>query len=93
MSGPAEVQDWLCRWFERKGPIPGNTPKEKLLTDFFEAGLIDSLAVVELVADIERTFSVRFEDRHYQERRFSTIGGLAELVAELSARKSDSVTS
>lgn len=81
------IPQWLCRWFERKGPLPGATLAAKLATDYCEAGLVDSLAVVQLVADIEKEFAIRFEDRHYQDRRFLTIGGLSELIAELASAK------
>lgn len=83
----ADVQEWLLRWFEKKGPLPGKTPESKLKLNYFEAGLIDSLAVVQLVADIEAAFPIRFTDKHYQESRFSTIGGLAGIISELAASK------
>ena len=82
---PSRAQDWVRAWFERNSPLPEADPEARLRTDFFDAGLIDSLSVVQLVTDIERTFSVRFEDRHYQDSRFSTIGGLADIIDELSA--------
>jgi len=78
-----EISATVCAWFENRGTVPGATPAEKLAVDYFAAGLLDSLQVVELVSHLEQTFSVRFEDRHFQQRRFSTIGGLAEIVAEL----------
>ena len=86
MAGvPSGALEWVRAWFERNSPLPGSTPEDRLRTDFFDAGLVDSLTVVQLVTDIERTFSIRFEDRHYQDSRFSTIGGLAEIIDELSA--------
>ncbi|MBI4679321.1 MAG: hypothetical protein HY748_17235 [Elusimicrobia bacterium] len=84
---PPDVRPWLVAWFERKGQVAGSTLEEKIQTDYFAAGLIDSLGVVSLIADVEGAFSIRFSDRHYQERRFSTIGGLAEIVSELVAVK------
>lgn len=75
------VQEWLKDWFMRKGSVPEGR------TNYFEAGLLDSLAVVQLVADIEKAFSVRFEDQHYRQARFSTLEGLGELIGELSASK------
>ncbi len=90
-EGPGESfrkpREWVRRWFEAKGSIPGATIAEKLAVDYFEAGLIDSLAIVGLVGEIETEFSVRFEDRHYREPRFSTIGGLADIIAELAAAR------
>lgn len=76
--------EWVLGWFETRGPIPGATPAQRAAVDYFEAGLIDSLAVVGLVGELEKAFGVRFEDRHYQDPRFSTIGGLGQIVAELA---------
>ena len=74
---------WLINWFvDRGNSIPGNT-QEQLQVNYFEAGLIDSLGVIELIADIERHFRIYFNERHFQERRFSTIGGLSNLIAEI----------
>ncbi|MBI5202573.1 MAG: hypothetical protein HY925_13365 [Elusimicrobia bacterium] len=80
-----EPKAWLLRWFESKGHVPGATEAEKLAADYFESGLIDSLAIVGLVGELERNYAIRFEDRHYREPRFSTIGGLAAIVGELAA--------
>lgn len=74
-----DARAWLQEWFRRKGPVPA--PE----ADFFAAGLLDSLGAVELVAAVEKEFSVKFEQTHFQQARFSTLGGLAELLAELSA--------
>lgn len=54
-------------------------------TNYFEAGWIDSLGIIELVTDLEVHFGLRFEERHFQDRRFATINGLALIVRELRA--------
>ena len=81
-----EIGRWVCELFEKKGTVPGATLEEKLKTDYFETGLVDSLGVVELIGELEQKYAVRFLDKHFQERRFSTIGGLAEIVSELVAK-------
>ncbi len=73
-----DARPWLREWFGRKGPVPA--PE----ADYFEAGFLDSLGAVELVAAMEKEFSVKFEQEHFQQARFSTLGGLAELIGELS---------
>jgi D-alanine--poly(phosphoribitol) ligase subunit 2 len=87
MADAAEIRRAVLAWFSAKGTVPGASESEQLAADYFAAGLIDSLAVVELVVDLEAKFGVRFEDTHFQQRRFSTIGGLAEIVAEIVAQK------
>lgn len=75
-------KEWLVEWFRARGPLP-ESPEEAARTDYFQKGLIDSMAIVELVTEAEKEFGVRFSERHFQDRRFATIGGLAEIIAEL----------
>jgi acyl carrier protein len=84
MSPPHARSDearWLHDWFAQRGPLPGGD--EALGLNYFEAGLLDSLGVIDLISSIEERFGVRFDEHHFQERRFATIGGLSEIVAEL----------
>ncbi|MEI7752742.1 MAG: acyl carrier protein [Candidatus Omnitrophota bacterium] len=81
----ANPRDWLIHWFERRGPLAGVTPEEKLQTDYFEASLIDSFAVIELITAIEAEFKIKFNETHFQDRRFSTLVGLEALITELVA--------
>ena len=52
--------------------------------NYFEAGLIDSLGVIELITEVEGHWEIRFNEKHFQDRRFPTIKGLSDLIAELS---------
>lgn len=76
---------WLLRWFEQRGTVPGTTPEEQLQVNYFDVQLIDSLGVIQLIAEVEEHFGISFHERHFQDRRFATIGGLSELIAELGA--------
>lgn len=83
-----EPEGWLVGWFARKRSVaPAHVAGE---VDYFEAGWIDSLGIVELVADIEDHFGLRFDERHFQDRRFATVSGLASIVREIrDPRRSD----
>lgn len=78
---------WLLDWFCRRLMPPGSTQEEQLQVNYFEAGLIDSFGVIELITEIEQNFDIRFSEKHFQERRFATIGGLGELIEELTNSK------
>lgn len=78
-----EVQTWLLNWFAARAPLPNLTPEAVLELNYFQAKMIDSMAVIELIADLEEHFNICFEQEHFQERRFSTVVGLASLVDEL----------
>jgi len=76
------AKEWLLNWFQRKKSLPG--PAEKQLElNYFQEGLIDSFGITELIVDVEEQFGIEFSDVHFQDRRFSLIGGLAEIIAEL----------
>lgn len=81
---PEEVV-WLRDWFARLGCRLPDRPEEISALNYFEAKLIDSLKVIELITEIEDHFRIRFSETHFQERRFSTIGGLGALIGELRA--------
>ncbi|WP_456324637.1 acyl carrier protein [Desulfonauticus submarinus] len=74
---------WLLKWFEQRGQVPGETVEEKLKVNYFEAGLIDSFGVIEMISEIEEYFGINFSEKHFQERRFATIGGLKDIISEL----------
>lgn len=78
---------WLLDWFRARGSLPDGIPEELTNTNYFEANLVDSFGVIELILDAESYFGIRFVETHFQERRFSTILGLSEVIAELKGEK------
>jgi len=71
-------EEWLTAWFDRRSPLVELTPE----TNFFTADAIDSFGVIELIEEIEEQFSVTFVQEDFQDPRFVTIQGLAELIME-----------
>lgn len=85
-----QVQEWLTDWFAARAKI-GKPACESLLNiDYFEAGWLTSMEVVEFVTEIEQRFSMQFSDRDMQDARFVTIAGLAELILERSTETTES---
>ena len=89
-----QVQDWLTDWFISRGKLPkkiGETVPETLCnTDYFEAGWLTSMEVVEFVTEIEQRFGMQFSESDLQDPRFVTIAGLAELILARSTQASQS---
>ena len=75
-----EISSWLVEWFSARGKSVGST-RESLQLDYLQSGLLTSLEIVELVAAIEDHYGVQFSEADMQDARFSTIGGMSELVA------------
>lgn len=76
-------QAWLLDWFQARGTVPGDDLEGQLATNYFDAGLVESIDVFDLVEDVETHFGIRLDDAHFQDPAFGTIGGLAGIVAGL----------
>jgi acyl carrier protein len=85
----APVQDWLTNWFVARGKIVKSAPEALYDTDYFEAGWLTSMEVVEFVTEIEQQFGMQFSDRDLQDPRFVTIAGLTELILERATEISE----
>ena len=72
---------WITGWFNSRTAIPDNF--DPVTGNYFEAGLIDSFAVIELVEAVESQFGIRFTEANFQYRRFTSILGLAEIIDSL----------
>ena len=89
----SRVEEWLISWFVARAKI-GRDAAERAAsairsTDYFDAGWLTSMEVVEFVTEIEQQFAMQFSDRDLQDARFVTINGLAELICARSARISE----
>ena len=67
--------------------LPGEDP-ETLSADtpLLSSGIIDSIAVLDMVAWIESTFGVRLEQDDLGRERLDTIALIADLIAERRAK-------
>lgn len=77
-----ELIAWLVSWFGERGQVPSGSREEQVGLNYFDAGLIDSFGVIELISDIERECGVEFSSEDFLDRRFSSIGGLADVLVE-----------
>ena len=67
---------WLLEWFKQRAPFVTLRHDE----NYFNLGVIDSLGVIELIEDMEKTFSVRFTQDDFMDRRFQSVYGLSEIL-------------
>jgi len=51
-------------------------------TDMFESAFLDSVSTVELIASLEKEFSIKLRDEDVFSPRFATIRSIAELLQE-----------
>lgn len=78
-----EYVDWLKFYFSKECILPKGVES----INYFEAGLIDSLGVIDLIESIEEEFNMKFSGDHFQDRRFPTINGLAEIINEIVGKE------
>lgn len=86
----AIVEMWLTDWFVARAKIRKNAPETLRVTNYFDAGWLTSMEVVEFVTEIEQRFDMQFSERDLQDQRFVTIAGLADLILERSPQTSES---
>jgi acyl carrier protein len=73
-----DVETWLREWLAKRAPGLALKPDD----NYFEVAAIDSFEAITLIEDGENEFSIRFRQTDFQDRRFSTIRGFGEIVAE-----------
>lgn len=83
-----DIQTWLREWFAGRSKI-SQTSQPFPDLDYFQAGWLTSMEVVEFVTEIEQRFGMQFSESDLQDARFVTIAGLTELIL-LSTQASES---
>lgn len=84
------IQSWLQDWFIGRAKIGKEMSQRANDIDYFEAGWLTSMEVVEFVTEIEQHFGLQFSDHDLQDSRFVTIGGLTDLILQHSTQASKS---
>jgi acyl carrier protein len=81
-----QVCQWLLEWFSDRRKTSREAKNEILNINYFDAGLLTSLEVIEFVTEIEEKFAVRFSEADFQDSRFVTMSGLSDLILERAAQ-------
>jgi acyl carrier protein len=69
------------------GRIPTTEAGFNQEAELFEAGYLDSLGIVALTAYIEQRFGVAFAEDELFDPRFTTIAGIADIIASHDATR------
>ncbi len=75
-----EIRTWLSAWFVKNTSISEKEIGACSSRSYFELGLIDSLKFISFISDLEGHFSIQFSNEEFQDRKFSTIDGLVEIL-------------
>jgi len=82
-NGTAKAQA-LARFIEETFLVSFSDGKLSLDSDLFEAGVLDSFGVVELVSFIEGAFGVTLETEDFLSQQLASVSGLVEIIEERS---------
>lgn len=77
-----DICRWLEQWFIAKRKVSAGAGKDLWSRNYFEAGLLSSLEVIEFVTEIENHYGIQFSDADFQDTRLVTISGLSELIEQ-----------
>ena len=81
MSTHAPLLDRVNRLFEHKLGLPVPSPD----ADLFESGVMDSLAFVNMLLQIESEFGLKFSLESIDLERFRSVASIAEFIASQGA--------
>ena len=76
-----EIRSWLSVWFVKNTNISEGEIEECSSKSYFELGLIDSLKFISFIPDLEEYFNIQFSNDEFQDRSFSTINGLVDIIS------------
>ena len=74
-----EYLQFLREYFSAENELP----KDFAYRNYFESGWIDSFGIILLIEELEQAFGLKFNELHFQDRRFATSIGIAEIIAEI----------
>lgn len=78
-----EIAEKLERFVRQSFQIADDDPGFGHAVDLFESGYVDSIGVIETVHFITERFGVAVPDEVLLSKRFATIEGMAQTIAEL----------
>lgn len=71
------IEPWLRAWLAQRAPGLALQPDD----NYFEKAGVDSFDAITLIEEAEQQFAIRFRQTDFQDRRFGTLRGFAEIVA------------
>ena len=79
------VSEFIYGWFAEKAAVSADEIEKDPDVNYFEKGLIDSFAFLELIATCEEKFGMRFSDDDFQDEAIFTISGLIAIIEKCVA--------
>ena len=75
-----DIKSWFFDWFEKNTLAKKDEISKNLDENYFDNGWLDSFKFIELINDVEQEFQILFSNDEFQNRKFSSINGLTEII-------------
>lgn len=75
------IVEWIVSWLADHAGILKDDVEKHLGENYFDLGYIDSFGFIELLDSIESEYGIQFDNEQFEDRKFATISGLAEIIA------------
>ena len=76
------VKEWLINWFEKNSDLNLNEILTGVNDDYLAKGWIDSFKFVSFVTAIEDEYKITLSNKEFQNKNFSTLEGLTEIIED-----------
>lgn len=73
------VHSFILALLAKKSPLPADFTDD---SDFLAAGIIDSMAIIKFILELEARFDIALSDEDIESDRFRSVRGLAALIGE-----------
>lgn len=73
-------KEFIINWFVEKSTMSKEELEKNLDVNYFEQGLIDSFALLELITACETEFGVTFSDEDFENDDIFTVSGLISIL-------------
>lgn len=72
--------EFILNWFAERNVMKRDDLEKNMKKNYFDLGLIDSFAFLELIALCEETFGIVFDDDDFSDDDFFTISGIIDIL-------------
>lgn len=73
----ADIHTFILALLSKKAPLPAGFHDD---TDYISAGIIDSMAIIKFILELEAKFDIAFTDEDIETVQFRSVRGLTALI-------------
>lgn len=77
-----DIRSFILALLAKKAPLPKDFDDD---SDFLAAGVIDSMAIIKFILELESTFDITLNDEDIESDQFRSVRGLTGLIEHKTA--------